>query len=277
MDLDRRRDLTGKGKGWLGRASPSFRGGGKRRGEEGGGGARGGADLVTTGTSPGRSHRRRSRAAQSGFAGAHGKKRRRGREGGVGIGLGREGREKTCAYSKERKNYYFMLAKRSSPGCSRLLRQTGSGYWHMNDMTKKIHDKHVLVDTITTLAYIYNQQGKKIKTKWVMHEYRVDASIFNTSQSQTTELVLCYTQESGRGATPNRHEELLTEERPRVLLPKKRQREDGDQPIYVEPLLKSVDAVQAKEREKITAETTEWLREQVPVETINDWIRELEN
>ncbi|KAJ0977756.1 hypothetical protein J5N97_013230 [Dioscorea zingiberensis] len=169
----------------------------------------------------------------------------------------------------------------------------------MNGMTKKIYDKHVLLGTTTTLTYIYTQQRKKIKTKWVMHEYRVDASIFNTSQSRTTELVLCYTQESGRGAIPNRHEELLTEERPRVLLPKKRQREDGDQPVYksitagendlrfeftmdklganpVEPLLKSVDA-QAKEREKITSETTEWIREQVPAEIIEDWIRELEN
>ncbi|KAJ0977757.1 hypothetical protein J5N97_013231 [Dioscorea zingiberensis] len=119
----------------------------------------------------------------------------------------RKGEEGSSSYSKDGKNYYFTLAKRSSPGCSRLVRQAGSGYWHMNGTTKKIYDKHVVLGTTSALTYIYTQQRKKIKTKWVMHEYRVDASIINTSQQQTTELVLCCTQESGRGAIPNRHED----------------------------------------------------------------------
>ncbi|KAJ0961220.1 hypothetical protein J5N97_000814 [Dioscorea zingiberensis] len=110
------------------------------------------------------------------------------------------------------------MAKRSSPGCTRLTRQAGNGYWHMNGSTKKVYaSNNVLAGTTTALTYMAATEGdkkKKKKTNWVMHEYRLDPSYFDKSQPQNMELVLYSLQESGRGEEfqsriVNHHEPLL--------------------------------------------------------------------
>ncbi|KAJ0967608.1 hypothetical protein J5N97_024525 [Dioscorea zingiberensis] len=123
------------------------------------------------------------------------------------------------------------MAKRSNPGCTKLLRQAGNGYWHMNGTTKKVYDSsnNVLAGTTSALTYMATTEGgkKKKKTKWVMHEYRLDPSYFD---KQTMELVVCSLQESGRGGATqssnenHRHQPLMLAA-PETL-PQKRPRED---------------------------------------------------
>ncbi|KAH7675145.1 NAC domain-containing protein [Dioscorea alata] len=105
-------------------------------------------------------------------------------------------------YSQDGKSYYFTRAKKSSPRSTRLLRQAGDGCWHMNGTNKKIHDRNgVHVGSTTALTYLHGSNKKK--TRWVMHEYRVDQSFYRNSDPQATELVLCCIQESGRGEEIN--------------------------------------------------------------------------
>lgn len=46
----------------------------------------------------------------------------------------------------------------------------------MNGINKKIYYNGLFVAYTTALTYMHGMHGEKKKTKWVMHEYRIDPS-----------------------------------------------------------------------------------------------------
>lgn len=98
----------------------------------------------------------------------------------------------------EREWYLFSLRDRKYPTGLRTNRATGAGYWKATGKDKEVYSASsgTLLGMKKTLVFYKGRAPRGEKTKWVMHEYRLDAhfSLPHTypSKVQNQVLDLCH-------------------------------------------------------------------------------------
>ncbi|KAL2319986.1 hypothetical protein Fmac_028955 [Flemingia macrophylla] len=101
----------------------------------------------------------------------------------------------------EREWYLFSLRDRKYPTGLRTNRATGAGYWKATGKDKEVYSASsgTLLGMKKTLVFYKGRAHRVEKTKWVMHEYRLDAHFSHT----TKEWVICRIfHKSGEKKTP---------------------------------------------------------------------------
>ncbi|URE41207.1 No apical meristem (NAM) protein [Musa troglodytarum] len=78
----------------------------------------------------------------------------------------------------EREWYFFSLRDRKYPTGLRTNRATGAGYWKATGKDREVHSATggVLVGMKKTLVFYKGRAPRGEKTKWVLHEYRLDGT-----------------------------------------------------------------------------------------------------
>ncbi|KAL8150014.1 uncharacterized protein LOC141709054 [Apium graveolens] len=100
----------------------------------------------------------------------------------------------------EREWYFFSLRDRKYPSGLRTNRATGSGYWKATGKDKEVYSSSsstgntanaaTLLGMKKTLVFYKGRAPRGEKTKWVMHEYRLDGH-FSCRHTCKEEWVIC--------------------------------------------------------------------------------------
>ncbi|RDX83496.1 Protein CUP-SHAPED COTYLEDON 3, partial [Mucuna pruriens] len=92
----------------------------------------------------------------------------------------------------EREWYLFSLRDRKYPTGLRTNRATGAGYWKATGKDKEVYSASsgTLLGMKKTLVFYKGRAPRGEKTKWVMHEYRLDGHFSHTHTSKE-EWVIC--------------------------------------------------------------------------------------
>ncbi|CAL5187442.1 unnamed protein product [Lathyrus oleraceus] len=72
--------------------------------------------------------------------------------------------------------YYFCVRDKKYPNGQRTNRATNAGYWKATERDKKIYDKNLLIGMKKTLVFYIGRAPIGVKTRWVMHEYRLEGT-----------------------------------------------------------------------------------------------------
>ncbi|KAF9601151.1 hypothetical protein IFM89_017056 [Coptis chinensis] len=88
---------------------------------------------------------------------------------------------KTYGGDGEKEWYFFTPRDRKYPNGSRPNRAAGNGYWKATgadrDITTNTKDAKKIIGKRKVLVFYVGKSPKGAKTKWIMHEYRVDDEI----------------------------------------------------------------------------------------------------
>ncbi|XVF74067.1 hypothetical protein PTKIN_Ptkin13bG0031600 [Pterospermum kingtungense] len=92
----------------------------------------------------------------------------------------------------EREWYFFSLRDRKYPTGLRTNRATGAGYWKATGKDREVYSASsgVLLGMKKTLVFYKGRAPRGEKTKWVMHEYRLDGD-FSYRHTCKEEWVIC--------------------------------------------------------------------------------------
>ncbi|XP_074558416.1 protein CUP-SHAPED COTYLEDON 3-like [Curcuma longa] len=92
----------------------------------------------------------------------------------------------------EREWYFFSLRDRKYPTGLRTNRATGAGYWKATGKDREVHSTATgaLVGMKKTLVFYKGRAPRGEKTKWVLHEYRLDGH-FSCRRITKEEWVIC--------------------------------------------------------------------------------------
>ncbi|XP_064981839.1 protein CUP-SHAPED COTYLEDON 3-like [Musa acuminata AAA Group] len=93
----------------------------------------------------------------------------------------------------EREWYFFSLRDRKYPTGLRTNRATGAGYWKATGKDREVHSatSGALVGMKKTLVFYKGRAPRGEKTKWVLHEYRLDGEYYSCRLSCKEEWVMC--------------------------------------------------------------------------------------
>ncbi|WOL12035.1 hypothetical protein Cni_G20799 [Canna indica] len=93
----------------------------------------------------------------------------------------------------EREWYFFSLRDRKYPTGLRTNRATGAGYWKATGKDRQVHSatSGALVGKKKTLVFYKGRAPRGQKTKWVLHEYRLDGQYSIRHTSCQEEWVIC--------------------------------------------------------------------------------------
>ncbi|CAI9777128.1 unnamed protein product [Fraxinus pennsylvanica] len=93
----------------------------------------------------------------------------------------------------EREWYFFSLRDRKYPTGLRTNRATGAGYWKATGKDREVYSSGssgALLGLKKTLVFYRGRAPRGEKTKWVMHEYRLDGD-FSCRHTCKEEWVIC--------------------------------------------------------------------------------------
>ncbi|KAL0366513.1 UNVERIFIED_CONTAM: protein CUP-SHAPED COTYLEDON 3 [Sesamum radiatum] len=92
----------------------------------------------------------------------------------------------------EREWYFFSLRDRKYPTGLRTNRATGAGYWKATGKDREVYSASSggLLGMKKTLVFYKGRAPRGEKTKWVMHEYRLDGE-FSCRHTGKEEWVIC--------------------------------------------------------------------------------------
>ncbi|KAL9268996.1 CUP-SHAPED COTYLEDON 3-like protein [Drosera capensis] len=95
----------------------------------------------------------------------------------------------------EREWYFFSLRDRKYPTGLRTNRATGAGYWKATGKDREVYGGYngetpLLLGMKKTLVFYKGRAPRGLKTRWVMHEYRLDGHL-SYRHSCKEEWVLC--------------------------------------------------------------------------------------
>ncbi|KAL2506030.1 Protein CUP-SHAPED COTYLEDON 3 [Abeliophyllum distichum] len=93
----------------------------------------------------------------------------------------------------EREWYFFSLRDRKYPTGLRTNRATGAGYWKATGKDREVYSSAssgALLGMKKTLVFYKGRAPRGEKTKWVMHEYRLDGD-FSCRHTCKEEWVIC--------------------------------------------------------------------------------------
>ncbi|XP_042446605.1 protein CUP-SHAPED COTYLEDON 3-like [Zingiber officinale] len=96
----------------------------------------------------------------------------------------------------EREWYFFSVRDRKYPTGLRTNRATGAGYWKATGKDREVHNAATgaLVGKKKTLVFYKGRAPNGEKTKWVLHEYRLDGHFScrrTTGRFAQVEWVIC--------------------------------------------------------------------------------------
>ncbi|XP_004301620.1 PREDICTED: protein CUP-SHAPED COTYLEDON 2 [Fragaria vesca subsp. vesca] len=91
--------------------------------------------------------------------------------------------------------YFFSLRDRKYPTGLRTNRATGAGYWKATGKDKEVYSASsgALLGMKKTLVFYKGRAPRGQKTKWVMHEYRLDGDFSSYRHTCKDEWVICRT------------------------------------------------------------------------------------
>ncbi|XP_077227993.1 protein CUP-SHAPED COTYLEDON 3-like isoform X2 [Tasmannia lanceolata] len=101
-------------------------------------------------------------------------------------------RERDIAKMGEREWYFFSLRDRKYPTGLRTNRATEAGYWKATGKDREVYSASngALLGMKKTLVFYKGRAPRGEKTKWVMHEYRLDGD-FSYRHACMVEWVIC--------------------------------------------------------------------------------------
>ncbi|RCV31795.1 hypothetical protein SETIT_6G206400v2 [Setaria italica] len=93
----------------------------------------------------------------------------------------------------EREWYFFSLRDRKYPTGMRTNRATGAGYWKATGKDREVLNTATgaLLGMKKTLVFYKGRAPRGEKTKWVLHEYRLDGDFAAARRSCKEEWVIC--------------------------------------------------------------------------------------
>ncbi|KAI3891628.1 hypothetical protein MKW92_007756 [Papaver armeniacum] len=93
----------------------------------------------------------------------------------------------------EREWYFFSLRDRKYPTGLRTNRATEAGYWKATGKDREVYSASngALLGMKKTLVFYKGRAPRGEKTKWVMHEYRLDGNFSYRHASSKEEWVIC--------------------------------------------------------------------------------------
>ncbi|GJN15769.1 hypothetical protein PR202_gb02708 [Eleusine coracana subsp. coracana] len=93
----------------------------------------------------------------------------------------------------DREWYFFSLRDRKYPTGLRTNRATGAGYWKATGKDREVLNaaSGVLIGMKKTLVFYKGRAPRGEKTKWVLHEYRLDGDFAAARRSCKEEWVIC--------------------------------------------------------------------------------------
>ncbi|WVZ92234.1 hypothetical protein U9M48_038316 [Paspalum notatum var. saurae] len=93
----------------------------------------------------------------------------------------------------EREWYFFSLRDRKYPTGLRTNRATGAGYWKATGKDREVLNAATgaLLGMKKTLVFYKGRAPRGEKTKWVLHEYRLDGDFAAARRSSKEEWVIC--------------------------------------------------------------------------------------
>ena len=89
--------------------------------------------------------------------------------------------------------YFFSLKDRKYATGQRTNRATVSGYWKATGRDRAVARRGALVGMRKTLVFYQGRAPKGRKTEWVMHEYRMEGALEQSSKfSSKVKCVQCH-------------------------------------------------------------------------------------